>query len=401
MNLHLLPDSLYSEWFIQSVRENPFGSCNKFVISVDKENSPLRYVKDAEAVAVVPNTAAFYEKIGDFRQYRKVIIHYFSSRWDEFVLRLPAEVEVHMIAWGAEYYEPIEMFLDKVHDEFSLRYLSRSLRNELSGYNPIDWAKYVKRLYLRSPQNFIISNIYKLRLKSLSKVKTLYHFDSKYDAARIRENYKSLTAETKPFFYLNESAFQKADYTEVAELKKKLNIFSPVLIQVGHSSSPSGNHYEVLQWLSKFSSEDFQVICPLSYGDTNYRDAIISEGKRLLGDKFVPLTDLLSRPLYYGLLNDVRASIFGFRWAEGWGNINYLLNNGSKVILRDENPLYHFAKDVGYTVFNINNFTDSHSNVFESLITKLSEEQKTANKQVFQKCFSKEMYLQYLDELLN
>ena len=52
-------------------------------------------------------------------------------------------------------------------------------------------------------------------------------------------------------------------------------------IMIGHSSSPDGNHYEIIQKLMQLILP-YPILLPLSYGDKKYGNIIKSEAKKNL-----------------------------------------------------------------------------------------------------------------------
>jgi|SRR5690554_964426 len=107
-----------------------------------------------------------------------------------------------------------------------------------------------------------------------------------------------------------------------------------VEIQVGNSADPSNNHLEVFEKLARLRADNFRVYVPLSYGDQRHASRVINEGRKLFGDRFVPLVDFLPLDQYQKFLATIDVAIFNHNRQQGLGNLISLLGMGKKVYLR-------------------------------------------------------------------
>lgn len=132
------------------------------------------------------------------------------------------------------------------------------------------------------------------------------------------------------------------------EKKETINIL------LGNSATVTNQHEEALFFLKKYAEEDIKIITPLSYGDKEYAEKIISLGKDLFGDKFVPLTDYMSRDEYYEILNIVDVAIFNNDRQQATGNITALLYLKKKVYLRTDTSMWdEWVNKEGYILHDI------------------------------------------------
>lgn len=114
----------------------------------------------------------------------------------------------------------------------------------------------------------------------------------------------------------------------------------PLRILLGNSATPTNRHFESLNLLSKFANENIEIICPLSYGEEEYRRQVIARGEELFGSKFIPLLEYMQRERYAALLNSIQIGVFNYNRQQGLGNIRRLLRFGSKVYLAEESGTY-------------------------------------------------------------
>src|SRR5680860_460475 len=56
---------------------------------------------------------------------------------------------------------------------------------------------------------------------------------------------------------------------------------SSINILLGNSADPTNHHLEILKSLEKFANEDITIIAPLSYGDQEYAQGIMTKGNEI------------------------------------------------------------------------------------------------------------------------
>lgn len=127
-----------------------------------------------------------------------------------------------------------------------------------------------------------------------------------------------------------------------------------ITILVGNSSELSNNHNDIFDKLIKLPEQNFNIICPLSYGPKQHADKIILLGKLTFGERFTPLTDFMPFNEYLKILADVDIAIFAHKRQQAMGNIITLLGLGKTVYMRNDITPFSFFKTLGIDVFNVN-----------------------------------------------
>ena len=144
---------------------------------------------------------------------------------------------------------------------------------------------------------------------------------------------------------------------------------------VNHQASLTGNHITLFHKLKSLKGIDYFTICtPLSYGSKYIRKNVLRQGKRDFGLKYVPLLKLLPVDEYNKFLDSIPVAIFGALRQEAAGNIMRLLRSGTKVFLRDGNPLLSYYREKGFIIFSF----ERDLNSLEDL-QPLSQEQQLCN----------------------
>jgi hypothetical protein len=102
-------------------------------------------------------------------------------------------------------------------------------------------------------------------------------------------------------------------------------------IMVGHSASRTNEHIEVFELLKLKYRSDFQVFCPLSYGDMEYAKEVIAKGKELFGQNFSYLDSFVNDTDYNKILSKISIAIFNCKRQASIGNLSRLVALNKKV----------------------------------------------------------------------
>lgn len=127
----------------------------------------------------------------------------------------------------------------------------------------------------------------------------------------------------------------------------------PLNIMVGNSCDPSNHHIEIINKLISLDDEEFNIICPLSYGNYDvYKKEVINKGKAAFGERFKPIVEFLDIENYAKLIGSIDIAIFAHNRQQAMGNIVMLLGMGKKVYLRSGTSHYLAMKELGISVFD-------------------------------------------------
>jgi dTDP-N-acetylfucosamine:lipid II N-acetylfucosaminyltransferase len=130
----------------------------------------------------------------------------------------------------------------------------------------------------------------------------------------------------------------------------------------------------------------------LSYGDSDYINEIIIQGKNLLGERFIPLKEFLKPEEYFKILKQVDVSIMNHNRQQASSNMSILLYLGKKLYAKEHISTAREFKRLGVKLFNVSELRKIN---FEQLI-KMNDEDKEKNKRIIFEYFSDEKILMYL-----
>ena len=308
MNLHVLPDSKFSNAFAQNLSEIGALSNNKLVVRTNEK--ALKHVKGDVGFARLYSSQ--FERItGETSAYDRVYIHQLHPLMYKWVVRHQFK-ELNWMFWGTDLYNL--PFLD---DQF----LGQETRHFNRQKSLSEW------LYLAK---FYATN-FRFRNEAYSKVNhVLTWMKTEYDYAG--KNLPSLNAKHEFFFYENEMPYHQLDNAAEppAALKSNFNII------VGNSGTPTNNHIEAVRkiWESRIQAD---LYLPLSYGDHAYVARLkrsldfYDSGKIHFMENFMPFGE------YLKFLSTADALVMNHLRPQGYGNIFMMMYLGKPVFLNPGN----------------------------------------------------------------
>ncbi|WP_448377134.1 TDP-N-acetylfucosamine:lipid II N-acetylfucosaminyltransferase [Fervidobacterium sp.] len=340
-----LTDSIYTKKFMIFILKH-FPKDEHIFFTVD----PVLYsdVTSAHVRKVNPkNFLEAREMVKTLKSARKIILHslFNANFFPVLFFNKSLLKRASWVIWGGDAYYNIE---------------KRINTNSLI----VKFKKHMKKVMLTT----IIRN--------LDSVAAFLKADYEY----ARQLFKT-KARYRYVFYPNPVSFDILDNLEKDD--KENREWKRIL--VGNSASWTNKHVEILEYLSNIDA-NFEIICPLSYGDKAYAQNVIKIGQKLFGDRFKPLTDFLKPEEYSKVVNSVDIAIFNHRQQEALGNVLALLYLGKKVYIRSETTPWEFFKEKGMTIFDTNKLLDGS----EDLFAPMNLDSKNKNREIIRDEFSEE-----------
>lgn len=298
MNLHILTAGIYGNNFIRLSSTLESFNNQLFIVSSPELSE---YTENSNLVFMKNGVGKYLQVLRLMMQSDKVFFHgLFNPRLKILYCLYYRKAKFHWIIWGGDLYQ-FKFFRNTIKDSIQ--------------------KKIDKFLYPR------ISNII-----------TLYDFDI-YDEIY---NKKSLTKN-----HIRAGYFLPLQFS----LPKKRED-SIIKILIGNSATETNNHISLMNKLVDILIDDFEILCPLTYGDNNYKDKVISVGNELFGSKFKPIIHHLPYKDYLEILKDIDAAIFFHDRQQGVGNIIQLLALGKKVYIKSSVTTFKYLTDIDLKVFD-------------------------------------------------
>ena len=337
---------------------------NQNLFLVNKDRFKLRMLQEKTNIVALPFIESNYEQIWKIVEEKKVdrIVLHGLSRSYLLLLRFLFErksFRVYWIFWGYELYISL---------------------NQLGKYDLVDgklnpfslWAYMCPTKYNLVLRKLLGKNIISQVLLDIINYVDYFCFWNYKDFELLQENFPS---KVKYKFFAYSAYSQKDETINVKTIDFHLKQKQNSAIMLNHQASITGNHRTIMDKIAKIDEDNqYKKICPLSYGSSYLRRYVLKKGSKMFGENFIPILNYMPKDEYFDIINKVSVAIFGARRQEASGNILYLLRNGVKVFLRNDNNLLQYYKEKGYHIFSF----EDELNSFEDL-TPLTLEQQRQN----------------------
>ncbi len=391
MNYHLMVDDKFIDGFIEDA-EKVSGGKNTYIIEGNRMNA--KYVSHA----LITFVDSLDEWLDNFKKEilvsDKIFIHWLHYRLTDFILSLPAKIEIGLFFWGGEIVQdPAELYKKENYEPLSLKYFEKNLQatpKYLSiTRNPLNIFRNLKRKKQHKAQLY---EGLRLKYKVLSRLNYFLHWNQ-LDYDWIKKRVEHFNAVFEYHFY---GIGLETDLPLANKLNQKTLVF-----WLGNSATISNNHLDALMLLSRFKKSDIKVICPLSYGDYNnnkYTQSVIKLGRELFGSKFKPITEFMLRTEYYQLFEEVDIVMMYHNRSQAAGNSAAFMQMGKKLFMQESSTVYQLFKNNQANIFVNKNLCKMD---IESLKTPLTDEAIFANKKTLQSILDTQKKMETLQSLLN
>lgn len=327
---HIVDDEKFIDFCMDMFDWLPGAENTYFHISSAGTEKP-RYIRQVDRLTIRQESYFHSEEFhAQVRDFDCLILHCLDLRKMKIAARLPRGVKVLWSGWGADYYDRITGSRGQLYDAETARLLnSWSYRLAAAGGLPIDALKSLIRPLRR---RLYLDPLFSRAMRRIDYFSSPIPEDYELLSAAVGRDFKAQFAQIK-YGTLESLVHNEADQVEAGH------------ILIGNSATASNNHLDVFKLISHCELGDAEIVVPLSYGDSFYRERILKAGKGTFGSKFRPIVDFLPIHKYDAVISKCSVAIMGHRRQQGLGNILALLYRGARVYLNEANPLYgHLAK---------------------------------------------------------
>lgn len=377
MNLHVTNDTygLYPVEIAGRIKNSGKAATNLMVNL--SEDSTFR----DDLISYIKVTGkSFKEYIDKIEHADKVIFHpytFTAYRFLKILLKKFPEVKVYWVIWSFELYN-LPHIIHRLYEPFSANFIKTHTST----------AHKLKRKakdYLLA--SLVSSGIRKNYMDSLIHSHSLVH----YFLSPLYHDFLLLNSITK-----NNISYVPFAYLSLDKILPGLEGFQSKgdKIMVGHSASPDGNHYEILQKLRSINP-GYRIFLPLSYGNKEYKIVIKENAQKMFRNVEV-LEEKLDRTLYYEALTQVSWAIINVKVQQGFGNVMALIWMGAKVFLDKHVSTYLDFREWGIFVFSVQDDLNE-----KELSTRLTAEQVETNKSIILEKLNDQVVSKYWEEILN
>lgn len=350
--------------FIQKSFEDAFPGANEYRLLGDPLQ-PLRFVVPGNNVKTKgPSYWVSDELASDLANFDCLVVHYMTPQFMEGISRASSKMLVVWVGWGGDYYYLIKPYFGEL--------LLDKTRRLVNSKNKIyDWIQktIIKRtiLYLRMLVNNPWGAIAKTKefLSRKSTKISIHDVIDKVDLLWVNPEEVPMIEKALPRFkgvYHRICCYSAEDTFAIGP-----DWMQGPDILIGNSATETNNHLELFDYLRELDLGGRRLIAPLSYGNAWYRDEIIRLGKKLFGNRFVPLRSYLPLQEYYEHIATCGTVVMNHVRQQGGTTIAAALYKGAKVFLRKESPVLDFYRNMGITLFTIQDDLLRKRNIFDPL----------------------------------
>lgn len=309
MNLHILPDSKFSNTFHDNLKEAGLLKNNRLIVRTKKEK--LSYVTGDIPFAPL-YSSKFDDLAGDISSYDRVFIHQFSPLMYRWVTSHTFK-ELNWMIWGTDLYN-----LPFVEQDFYEAITKKFIKNHSS----LNGFLYLLKVYLTNMP---------FRKKAYSKVDfILTWMQSEFEFAK--KCITELRADHRFFFYENQLPYEALDSMNISD---KDNGGMLKLI-VGNSGTPTNNHLDVIKRISE-SGIRADLYVPLTYGDKTYIQFIKRNISFYKNGRIELIEEFMAFDEYVRFLSEADALVMNHIRPQGYGNILMMMYLGKPVFMNDKN----------------------------------------------------------------
>lgn len=355
------------EKFLNAVEftyEKAFPGKNLIYITLNKKESPLKYIKISDNFIFGDFSVESKNEIVKMLDgFEYVIFHGLDKFKSDIFLSSSNKEKFVLSIWGAEIYNNPYVLGTGLFGKKTLKKFNNKYIFELKKvFRPIYY-----KLFHNTQDNF---NAQLRVIKEISLIAGQPPEDFFFLKERNLVNDKA-----KHFFY----SYYPFEY--IFKNNEEL-VISGNNILLGNSASSSNNHLEMIDILSNFNLKDSKIFTPLSYGDKKYADEISKIGAKKLKNHFVALREYMTLSEYSVMVSSCSIVIMNHYRQQAVGNIMAMLLMGAKVYLDERNTVYSYLKRIGCCVFSISrDLKVENENVFKSL----TREEKEKNQKIIRK----------------
>ncbi|SEA69183.1 TDP-N-acetylfucosamine:lipid II N-acetylfucosaminyltransferase [Psychroflexus halocasei] len=359
--------------------ESLYPGENLFYLFVDDIEQTLKYVQQEERMVLVEKSVEQSKGLPNkFGEASMVFFHgleYYSS----IVLnRTPNKYKKIWILWGMEIYS--NPYLFKAQSILDAQTLELFESNK------------AKRNIGKKFKDIFRGFFYRIKYRTYGPYKEVLAAINKanYCAILYKEEF-NLVKNKLPD---NELTYLKYSYYPIEKmLDDPKNKVTDNNILLGNSASYTNNHLEVFSILSKFNLDSQKVITPLSYGDQNYKEEIITRGHKEFKNNFEPLVNFMPLHEYNAYIQKCGIVIMNHHRQQAVGNVLTMLWMGAKVYLDQRNTLYYYLKRIGIHIYTVSE--DLVPSNLEAL-KQLDEEKQLHNRNILRQEIGEKILLKKL-----
>jgi hypothetical protein len=323
--INIMPDDKFLDYFI-SMSEKFIPEMSSYLVFTNSDQ--LKSVKSVNPNLIVlsENSDSYSSLAKKINKNNVIVFHGFNSFHKEFIENLSSSVKKIWMFWGYEGYAaiPITKYI-----------LPASIRKVFPDgfFGSIRFSRYYLLNLFVNNSNRISRDL----IQSMDYCVTWVDKDVEL-AKKFNPSIKSM--------YFNYYSKELMNFEEIKSIPINRN-----RILLGNSANHSNNHVEALKDLYKINYSG-EIICPLSYsGEGFYVENLVKLGKKMFGDRFIPLLNFISLQEYQQIINSCGIVWMNHIRQQAAGNLFAAFCSGKIVVIDERNPMIETFSNWGLHFF--------------------------------------------------
>ena len=334
--------------FVQRSFEQAFPGGNSFRVSADPRQ-PLQFVQPGPDVRVVDASYWTSDALGEeLRRFDCLVIHYMIPQFMEGVRRAPDDMLIGWSGWGSDYMYLIEPYLGQMLLP-GTQALMTGIESKRQRWHRKAMA--LGRKFVRHPGNLIPYLARRLSGDRGPRADALLEVIDKIDLVSVCPEEMDMFRRALPAF--RGEYYRFCNYSAEETFAVGPERMEGPDILVGNSATPTNNHVELFEALDRQDLGDRRLITPLSYGDSDYGDAIVRIGRQRFGRSFVPIRGYMPLDEYSETISRCGVVVMNHVRQQGGTTIATALYKGARVFMRTENPAMEFYRKMGVELSSV------------------------------------------------
>jgi hypothetical protein len=326
-NLHVMLDVNQSNWYVEK--------CIKYAPEANDDflafGNPVKHASHAKfsLETACPEAYERWAHKINHGAYRQVIINYFDMHAAELVNRITRkDVAIVWVIWGADLYT-LPLFWNKLYDSFAAKL-----------YN-VSWSNHLRSMYMHWKNRIRRgTRDHRFLYKAMHKVThgaTLVEPDVALVNTHLNKRVRQIP--------LSFSGIE--DFLSVQSASKT------TCIQIGNSGDPANNHIEMLRLLKRHQVSN-ELFMPVAYGSKKYLAVLPAASREFFDERQLKLqTELMDKHAYFAHIATTGFAVMGHLRQQAFANLIALFYFGTKVFMREKNPLLKTFREWGLHVYSV------------------------------------------------
>lgn len=395
MNYHIFPQDKFFSSYIEDIYKLHQESNNIFWVRGNCGDFP--FFKTSRPVAYIGNEKReVINKLRTINKEDKLIVSWYDIFIGECILESGISNRLYVYLMGGDFYNDPPGY----HYYWLFQNKTKKIVKKLY-YPPINfhrkpknWYKIINEIKTKRRLKETITQQYTKKLATIARIDNIITTpNNPYEIDLIKKLYPAFNAN-----YIDGVFNQNVDQILVRHITAhNHNNNAPLKILLGNSADPTNNHLDACILINKMLRKDFVVYSPLSYGDSEYASILQKKASRILGKRFQPITEFMSRDEYIDFIDSMDIVIMNHHRQQAYGNIVSSLMLGKPVFMKKNNAIYQTLSALG--IKSLYNIDDLNDRIIQTAINNSIDNIQQTQANIYS-VFSEEKRLQYLLKFL-